>query len=360
MNVWMAAGERPPLSLWRASGVLQAVVEMTLKIVVMVHVEPGTVRDGTIIYDSRREEGITSALGSIVDFADRVDVPMGFALTPQALAASHVDLAGHDVGLHLHPMDLVLAKRVRDRIHVDHDCLARYAPKDQAVLIHEGRLAFEEAFGRAPRLFVAGRWSEDTTTAALLRREGFTHDGSALPGHRSQCADWSRLSRLTQPYAPAADDYQARGSEPYVYFPVYQGLWGYHLTPERLLDLGVSYFKAALKEAQLGSADVVHLFFHSPLALDPGAMDAFAKVLEYARESLKPSFVRPTDLAPSPRPRSRSFPPVYWARFSPTLLKSFVGRSEVGRRIMGAERTPSEWNVTGPRSVPGDSSSGKP
>ncbi len=346
---------RPSLSACQASGKAEAVVTMAPKIVVMCHVEPGTVRGGTILYDSRHEEGITSALERIVEFADRLGVPMGFALTPQALAISQVDLDGHDVGLHLHPMDPVLAKRVRDRVRVDHDGLARYAPKAQTILIHEGRLAFEEARGHAPRLFVAGRWSEDTATAALLRQEGFTYDGSALPGFRSQYSDWSRLPRLAQPYAPATEDYQARGSEPYVYLPVYQGLWGHHLTPERLIDLGVSYFKAALKEAQLGLAEVVHLYFHSPIALDARVMEGFAEVLEYARGSLRLSFVRPTTVTPSARPRSRPFPPIYWARFGPTLLKSFVGGSEVGRRIMGANRARSESTITNPHPPSGNS-----
>lgn len=283
---------------------------------------------------------------------------MGFALTPQALAVSQVDLTGHEVGLHLHPTDLVLAKRVRDRVRVDHDGLARYPPKAATILIHEGRMVFEERYGRSPRLFVAGRWSEDTTTAMLLRQEGFTHDGSALPGFRSPYSDWSRLPRLAQPYAPAAEDYQARGSEPYNYFPVYQGLWGHHLTPERLIDLGVSYFKAALKEAQVGSADVVHLYFHSPLALDAQVMEAFAEVLEYARDTLRFSFVLPTTVTPSASPCSRPFPPIYWARFGPTLLKSFVGRSEVGRRIVGVSRAPSASESAGSHSRSGNPPSG--
>jgi len=252
------------------------------------------------------------------------------------------------VGLHIHPLDPVLSKRLASDVQTRHDCLGRYAPAEQALLIAAGREMFEERMGRSPRLFVAGRWSEDATTGALLRKEGFTHDGSALPGYRSPCADWSRLPRLTQPYSPAPDAYQERGSEPYVYLPVYRGLWGHHLTPETVRDLGVWYFKAALKEAQIGAADVVHIYFHSPLALDPVAMTAFEEVLEYAREALHLSFVPPTTVVASTRPRSRPFPLAYWARIDVTMMKSFAGRGRLGQRILGSEPAPMDWDGISP------------
>jgi len=309
-------------------------------------VEPGTIQGRTIIPGFQRTEGIIRGLPLVLEFADQLNVPMGLALTPQALQLTDLDLAGHDVGLHVHPLDPVLSKRVAGQVQPRHDWLGRYQPVEQAHLIAAGRQIFEERIGRSPRLFVAGCWSEDANTALILRQEGFTHDGSALTGYYSRCADWSRLPRLAQPYSPTADDYQGRGSEPYVYLPVYQGLWGHHLTPELLRDLGVSYFKAAFKEALLGAAEVVHIYFHSPLALDPRGMAAFAEVLAYAREDLGLSFVLPTTLRASIQPRSRPFPLAYWARIDLNLIKSFAGRGELGRRLRHAGSTPLEWDVT--------------
>ena len=317
---------------------------MPPKIVILCHVEPGTVRGRTIVPGFARTEGIVRALPKVLEFADREHLPLGLALTPQALALTDVELAGHDTGLHLHPLDPELGRHVQANLHPDRDCLGRYAPEEQALLLEAGRRLFEERIGRSPRLFVAGRWSEDAATAALLRKEGFTHDGSVLPGHRSPCADWSRVPRLAQPYAPAPDDYQSRGPEPYVYLPVYQGLWGHHLTPETLLDLGVSYFKAALHEAKVGEAEVVHIYFHSPLGLDSRAMEAFGEVLAYARDDLRLGFIPPTAVAPSSRPRSRPFPMAYWARMDWTLMKSFAGRGEIGRKLAGVESSPPGWD----------------
>ncbi len=316
---------------------------MPPKIVVLCHVEPGTVQGRTIIPGFERTEGITRGLPRVLEFADRWHIPMGLALTPQALKLADVDLAGHEAGLHIHPMDPVLSKRLAGQVRTSHDCLGRYPPAEQALLIAAACESFEARMGRRPRLFVAGRWSEDATTAALLRKEGFTHDGSALPGYRSPCADWSRVPRLAQPYSPASDDPQKRGSEPYVYLPVFQGVWGHHFTPETLRDLGVSYFKAALKEAQVGGADIVHIYFHSPLGLDPVAMAAFAEVLEYARDAMRLSFLRPTAVVASAQPRSGPFPPAYWAGIDVTLMKSFVGR-RMGRRLRGAGLDPVEWD----------------
>ncbi len=308
---------------------------MPPKVVVLCHVEPGSIRGHTIIPGFEKTEGILRGLPSVLEFADRLHLPLGLALTPQALQLADLDVTGHEAGLHIHPLDPVLAERLKGEVRLGHDCLGRYPPAEQALLIATSREIFETKIGRPPHLVVAGRWSEDASTAALLRKEGFTHDASALPGHRSGCADWSRLPRLVQPYAPSAEDYQSRGSEPYVYIPVYRGMWGHHLTPETILDLGVSYFKAALHEARVGNADVVHVYFHSPLALHSPSMAAFAEVLAYAQDDLRLSFVRPTTLIPSTRPRSRPFPPAYWARMNLTLARSFADRLGRDRESRG-------------------------
>ncbi len=317
-------------------------------------------RGREMVFGSDRTEGIVDGLPPILEFAERLHIPMGLALTPQALQTTDLDLAGHDVGLHLHPQDPVLSKRLAGRLQPSHDCLGRYPPADQAQLISAAREIFEERTGRSPRLFVAGRWSEDAATAVLLRKEGFTHDGSAFPGHRSPCADWSRVPRLAHPYSPSAVDYQERGSEPYVYLPVYQGLWGHRLSPEIILDVGAAYFKAALNEARIGGADVVHMYLHSPLGLEPRAMAAFEEVVQYAREDLGLSFVRPTDLRPSALPRSRPFPPAYWARIDVTMIKSFAGRGELGRRLADAGPARREGEETPSPAEPRPPGSGAP
>ncbi len=320
--------------------------------------EPGALHGHTIAYSFEQTGGIVHALPTILELAERLHIPMGLAMTPQALQLTDFDPDGLEVGLHLHPMDPVLSDRVAGRFKPTHDCLGRYPAEQQAQLIATGREVFEEVIGRSPRLFVAGRWSEDSATASLLRREGFTHDGSAFPGHRSSCADWSRLRRLAQPYSPSAEEYQGRGSEPYVYLPVSRGLWGHPLTPEVLPDVGVSYFKAAFDEARVGEADVVHLYFHSPMALDSRAIKDFEAVLRYAHEDLGRAFASPTALRPSDRPRSRPFPPAYLARMDWTLLKSFVTRGEFGRKLLDVGAGAFPWEGTAAPADPDSRRSG--
>jgi len=321
---------------------------MSLKLVVVCHVEPGIARDGEIVYGFDRPEGIVGSLPRILELADRSGVPMGFALTPQALTLADADFAGHEAGVHLHPMDPVLGERVGDRVRVRHDCLGRYSPEEQATLVHAAREIFEERMGRAPRLFVAGRWSEDSATAAVLLKEGFTHDASALPGHRSSCADWGRLPRLAQPYHPAAEDRQRRGSQPLLYIPVFQSLWEDYMTPERIRALGSSSFRAALKEAQVGGSDVIHFFFHSPLGLDGEAMGAFADLLAYARDVIGATPALPHSLAPSASFVSRPFPPAYLAGLNWRLVKNLLARTGWARQGMGPRTAPTSFQEPDP------------
>jgi hypothetical protein len=323
---------------------------MSLKLVVVCHVEPGTMRDGDIVYGFDHTEGILRSLPRILELSDRAGVPMGFALTPQALTLCDADLSGHEVGVHLHPRDPVLVRRLGDRIHVRHDCLGRYTPEEQGALLQAARAVYEERLGRPPRLFVAGRWSEDSATAALLPKEGFTHDASALPGHRSACADWGRLPRLAQPYHPAADDHQRPGSEPLVYIPVYQSMWSDYVTPERIHALGTSFFRAALREAQVGGSDVIHFFFHSPLGLDAEALEAFGAILAYARDVIHATPVLPTTLAPSASFVARPFPPAYLAELNWRLMKNLMARTAWGRHAMGTpagQGPPDDQGITG-------------
>lgn len=321
---------------------------MSLKLVIVCHVEPGFVRDGEIVYGFDRTEGIVRALPKILEFADACGVPMGFALTPQALTLSDVDLGGHEAGVHLHPGDPILARRLEGSVRIHHDCLGRYPPDEQAMLVRAAREVYEEVLGRSPRLFVAGRWSEDAATKGILDHEGFTHDASALPGHRSACADWSRLPRLAQPYHPASDDRQRSGGEALLYVPVGRGLWQDYMTPERIRSVGRSYFQAGLKEAQVGGADVIQFYFHSPLGLDAVALAAFAEVLSYAHDAIRVDSVLPTTVKASARPAARPFPPAYWARMDWKLAKSLIGRNGLGRGILQTHDAAADSGGLGP------------
>lgn len=308
-----------------------------MRIVIFCHVEPGTARGLEIAFHSRYTEGISIALPRIAEFADEHSLPMTFAMTPTALKENETDLGGHEVGVHLHPQDPELRKVLGGKIALSSDCLMSYSTKDQALLIGAAKGTFEQEEGNSPRTFVAGNWSESSITLNLLSEAGFSYDGSALPRHRSGCADWGRIPRLAQPYAPSPEDYQSRGPMEYLYLPVSQGLWGHYLTPELIHLLGASYFKAALKEASIGGADVAHIYFHSPMAMNPLFLSEFETVVEYAHDQLGVRSVLPSSCRPSDTLSSRPFPPVYFARLNWRLAKGFVGKGQLGRRLMRVE-----------------------
>ena len=307
-----------------------------MRIVLFCHVEPGTVHDLEIVFHPRHLEGIATALPRVVDFADEFGLKMNFAMTPTALKVNETDLAGHEVGVHLHPRDDQLQQMLGRTITLSSDCLMRYEAEEQGILIEAAREFFEGEEGYRPRTFVSGNWSENGTTLKLLAGSGFTVDGSPLPQHTSECADWGQIPRLAQPYSPSLEDLQAAGSVDYLYLPVSQGLWGHYLTPEVIHLLGASYFKAALTEASVGGADLVHMYFHSPMAMDPFFLAEFQEVVEFAQDELGAESVLATSCQPSKRPASRPFPPVYFARLNWRLAKGFLGRGRLGRRLVGS------------------------
>ncbi len=306
-----------------------------MHIVLFCHVEPGTAQDLEIFFHPRHLEGIATALPRIVDFADECGLSMTFAMTPTALKENETDLEGHEVGLHLHPQDAQLQKGLGRKITLSSDCLMTYTAEEQAILIEAARESFEREEGYSPRTFVSGNWSENGTTLKLLVEAGFSFDGSPLPQHVSGCADWGRIPRLAQPYAPRQEDYQSPGSMGYLYLPVSQGLWGHYLTPELIHLLGASYFKAALKEALIGGADLVHMYFHSPMAMNPFFLREFRLVVEYAQDQLGIEWASPSECRPRLQPPPKPFPPVYYARLNWRLAKGFIGRGQLGRRLMG-------------------------
>ncbi len=308
-----------------------------MRILIFCHVEPGTVQGRELVFHPRHVEGIAAALPRIVDFADEHALSITFAMTATATRESETDLAGHEVGVHLHPQDAQVQARLDRKIPSTSDCLRTYSEEDQAALINAAKESFEDEEGFSPRTFVAGHWSENTTTLKLLARSGFSFDGSPLPLHTSPCADWGRVPRLAQPYAPGPEDYQAGGSMDYLYLPASLGLWGHYLTPELLHLLGVSYFKAALKEASMGGAEVVQMFFHSPMAIDPFFLSEFSAVVDYAHDELRAESSVPSSCRPGRLSTSRPFPPVYFARLNWRLAKGVMGRGELGRRLMGKE-----------------------
>ncbi len=192
---------------------------------------------------------------------------------------------------------------------------------------------------------MAGRWSENTTTAKLVVAADFTFDGSPLPGHVSECADWARIPRLASPYRPSSDDYQSPGTMGLLYIPVSQGLWNHYLTPEVIHLVGAPYFKAAIKEAVVGGAEVVHMFFHSPMAVDPFFLSEFESVVNYAKDEPGVRFALPSDLSPGARLSSRSFPPAYFAFMNRRMAKSLIGRGKIGRRLMASQAADGEPGV---------------
>ncbi len=119
-----------------------------------------------------------------------------------------------------------------------------------------------------------------------------------------------------------------------LYIPVSQGLWNHYLTPEVIHLVGPSYLKAVIREAVVGGAEVVHMFFHSPMALDTSFLSEFGSVVSFAQDEPGVRFALPSGLSASEKRASKPFPPAYLAFMNRRMAKSLLGRGEFGKRLL--------------------------
>jgi hypothetical protein len=120
-----------------------------------------------------------------------------------------------------------------------------------------------------PKVFVAGRWSENNDTIKALVKAGFTHDLSACPHSKSSPAsDWSKLPRICMPYHPSSGDYQKKGDLPLLIVPVSQFFPFGNVSPEEVPYVGISSLKACFVEYYKQNLPLFHIYLHSPCMTD--------------------------------------------------------------------------------------------
>jgi hypothetical protein len=100
-----------------------------------------------------------------------------------AAAYSEILRRGHDVQLHLHPVQyyywlLREGEINRDRVPADKDMIGALAPETQLELLQKGVSLFENLVGRAPTAFRAGNFGASNTTLGLLEKVGIRFDSS--------------------------------------------------------------------------------------------------------------------------------------------------------------------------------------
>jgi hypothetical protein len=229
-----------------------------INLLIVCHVEFGYA-DPLVVYDRRHVEGVRDGVRNAISIAEEFNAKISLMLMPETLEAiGELDLARHEIGLHIHPHDSFLGSR-----NVGGSCqLGSYSYERQKDMIFAGKKAIEDSLGVSPRSFVAGKWSISNDTIKALVELGFTHEGSAHPGLKSESCDWSRLPRICMPYKPSQSDYQSAGTVDLVMVPVAKLIRGGAASLQN--EIGLGFLKAAFHEYLDLGMPVFHVVFHSP------------------------------------------------------------------------------------------------
>ena len=246
----------------------------------MCHVESGYATHRSVIFDKKRREGSIDGVKNAILISDKLGATVSFMIMPEVLEAfSGFDFRNHEVGLHIHPDDLILVKEgLGSEVYRP---LREYDLVEQRNMISAGKRLVIGSLGATPRTFAAGRWSVGNDTLRALVELGFTHDASGCPQFLSGSCDWRKLPRICMPYRPSRHDYQTTGDMEITMVPVSMEITGGILGPEN--SAGLRFLRAVLHEyADLG-VPLVHVAFHSPAMTSPHYQNVFSQLLEWTR-----------------------------------------------------------------------------
>jgi len=248
-------------------------------VVIVCHVEPGYATNRSVIFDNCRQ-GLIEGVKNTILISDRLGARVSFMMMPKVLQAfAGFDFMNHEVGLHIHPGDLLL---MNEGLGGSHQPLREYDLEEQRNMISSGKRLVSDSLGVTPRTFVAGNWSVGNETVRALVGLGFTHDASGCPQFFSGSCDWRKLPRICMPYRPSRQDYQKNGDMEITMVPVSMEITGGIIGPEN--DAGLRFLRAALYEYVDLGVPLVHIAFHSAAMTSPRYRKVFGQLLEWMSE----------------------------------------------------------------------------
>ena len=269
--------------------------------ILVCHTEFGFTCDRKVIFDKKAVDGVEKASHNLIEIADRYGARVTFAVCPE-VARHFPHNIEHEIGLHIHPGwqefqaygfrfyvgDAYLRQHCRQSI--DSTALRDYPYEEQLAMITVGKEYLKEELGVEPRVFVAGRWSENNDTIKALLRAGFTHDCTPIPRSKAAHYDWSRLFRICMPYHPGEGDYQERGDLPLLLVPISRMLAAGSVNPEAAPAWGLPWLKACFTEYYRSGRPLFHICLHSPCMLDDYCISAMEQLIGFISRHSQVSF----------------------------------------------------------------------
>lgn len=256
-----------------------------MKVIIVCHAEFGHANGKKIVfydYDTKKaNEGVENSL----DVIERNNAKICFALTPGVAEClnnrvrERLKSKNVEIGLHIHPDHRMLINRgISDNRS---RALRDYSLEEQKMMMKFGMGIIKHKFNLKPKVFVAGRWSENNDTIKALAQLGFEYDCSPDPNFTSVDCNWSRLPRISMPYNPSVQDYQKSGSLPVLMVPISKTLTNAGASPESAPGIGLGFLKACFREYHSQNLPVFHICFHSPSMTSKYYIDVFDKFLKF-------------------------------------------------------------------------------
>jgi len=299
-----------------------------VRVIVVCHTEYGRVKNREIIYEESRVEGVRKGVRNLVAIAKRHGAKITFAIMPEVVKYFPKNINDHEIGLHVHSG--WVEKRYKSfrwfvgdkyliehcRVSVNSAFLNDLSFKDQLTLVETGRDYLQDAFGVEPKVFVAGRWSENNDTITALVKSKFTHDLSACP-HTPR---WSKLPRICMPYHPGVNDYQEKGDLPLLIVPISKFFPFGDVSPEAASYVGLSTLKACFVEYYRQKLPLFHIYLHSASMTDYWFCSMMDELLNFiSKTNVQFSFASSVDDYGTVIPRTNLFP--YLARPEATTIR---------------------------------------
>lgn len=263
-----------------------------MDVVIVCHTEFGFVADKNIIFDKNAVSGTKDGVLNLIKLADKYQAKVSFAVCPETVPYFPKNI-NHEIGLHVHSgwqeFNYKNFKWFIGDKYLKENCkqsknstiLPDYSYEEQFFMIKTGKEYLINMLGREPKVFVAGRWSENNDTIKALVENGFTHDCSAPSHSKSDHYDWSLLSRICLPYHPDKDDYQKSGVLPILIAPISQTLFGGTVSPEGVITYGFNWLKSCFLEYYKQNVPLFHICLHSPSMTDDFYISIMDRLLSF-------------------------------------------------------------------------------
>jgi hypothetical protein len=271
-----------------------------MDVIIVCHTEFGEVVNKKVIF-TRNTKGVSEGVRNLVYLANSFGAKVTFAVCPEVVK-HFPKVINSEVGLHIHPG---MKEYTKEGINYDvgdavlYQCcrhsskstvLQDYSYAEQLGMIRFGKKYLNMQLGVDTTSFVGGMWSIDSDTVKALIECGFTHDCSAMAGHKAKHFDWSKLSRITLPYNPSPADYQEKGELSLLEVPISQMLKGGNVNPEMASVYGVNWLKLSFMEYYYRKIPLFHICLHSPCMTDNYFIDALSKLLWFIKGHKNISF----------------------------------------------------------------------